>query len=113
MLKRTPVRGCLWVLMSCLGAVGFCVAGAVTDPAPAAWQRVPAILKRIVPPVFPGRELVITNFGAVGDGLTDCTRAFADAIHACHQAGGGRVTVPAGTFLSGAIHLESNVNLHL
>jgi len=31
----------------------------------------------------------------------------------CHQAGGGRVVVPPGIFLSGAIHLKSGVNLHL
>ena len=30
---------------------------------------------------------------------------------ACHAAGGGRVVVPAGEFLTGAIHLRSNVNL--
>ncbi len=28
-------------------------------------------------------------------------------------AGGGRVVIPAGIFLTGAIHLASNVNLHL
>src|SRR5204862_1698394 len=29
------------------------------------------------------------------------------------KAGGGRVVVPAGTFLTGAVHLRSNVNLYL
>jgi len=37
----------------------------------------------------------------------------ARAIAACHGAGGGRVVVPAGVWLTGAIHLKSNVNLHL
>ena len=78
-----------------------------------AWAGVPEILSRIVPPKFPDREFAITRFGAVGDGTNDCTRAFADAIAACHEAGGGRVTAPPGIFLSGAIHLLSNVNLHL
>jgi polygalacturonase len=87
--------------------------GRAADAPPRAWQQVPAILKRIVPPVFPDRDFNITSFGAVGDGTTDCTRAFTDAIGACHQAGGGRVVVPAGAFLSGAIHLQSGVNLHL
>jgi polygalacturonase len=51
-------------------------------------------------------------FGAVGDGVTDCTRAFRDAITACNRAG-GHVIVPGGIFLTGAIHLLSNVDLHL
>ena len=44
---------------------------------------------------------------------TDCTSAFSNAIAACNAAGGGRVVVPAGTFLTGAIHLLSNVNLYV
>jgi hypothetical protein len=39
--------------------------------------------------------------------------AFSRAINACSLAGGGRVVVPEGNFLTGAIHLKSNVNLHL
>ena len=78
-----------------------------------AWARVPEILKRIVPPTFPDRDFVITNYGAAGDGVADCTAAFQQAIAACHQAGGGRVVVPPGKFLTGAIHLLSNVNLHV
>src|SRR5204862_6561618 len=35
------------------------------------------------------------------------------AIAACNRAGGGRVVVPTGSFLTGAIHLKSNVNLHV
>ncbi|RZJ27692.1 MAG: glycoside hydrolase family 28 protein, partial [Chryseobacterium sp.] len=41
------------------------------------------------------------------------TSAFKKAIETCAANGGGRVVVPKGTFLSGAIHLKSNVNLHL
>jgi polygalacturonase len=83
------------------------------EAAARAWAGVPDILKRIVPPKFPDREFDVTRFGAVGDGAKDCTTALADAIAACHRSGGGTVIVPAGTFLSGAIHLLSNVNLHL
>jgi polygalacturonase len=78
-----------------------------------AWAKVPEILARIVPPTFPAQDFVITGYGAKGDGETDCTDAFRRAIDACNKAGGGRVVVPAGTFTSGAIHLKSNVNLHL
>jgi polygalacturonase len=80
---------------------------------PRAWERVPEILRRITPPSFPDRQFPVTQFGAVGDGKTDCTGAFAEAIAACHKAGGGKVVVPQGVFLTGAIHLKSGVNLHL
>src|SRR5882762_5337098 len=77
------------------------------------WSQVPKILARIKPPVFPKRDFQVTDFGAVGDGAKDCTDAFQKAIAACNRAAGGRVVVPAGTFLTGAIHLQSNVNLHI
>ena len=77
------------------------------------WAQVPQILARIVAPTFPARDFDITKFGAVADGKTDCTVAIAKAIDACAEAGGGLVIVPAGEFLTGAIHLKSNVDLHL
>jgi unsaturated rhamnogalacturonyl hydrolase len=77
------------------------------------WKAVPEILARIVPPQFPARDFDITQFGAVAGGKADCTAAIARAIDACAKAGGGRVVVPAGEFLTGAIHLKSNVDLHL
>ncbi len=55
----------------------------------------------------------ITDFGAVGDGAMKNTAAFKATIAACQLAGGGTVVVPAGTFLTGAIHLVSNLALHL
>ena len=77
------------------------------------WAQVPDILAHIQVPTFPDHDFVITNFGAVPDGKTDCSKAIARAIDACAQVGGGRVVVPAGEFLTGAIHLKSDVELHL
>ena len=77
------------------------------------WDSVPLILARIKPPVFPARDFKITDYGAVADGKTDSTEAIRKAIEACHSAGGGRVVVPIGVFLTGAIHLKSNVNLYI
>jgi polygalacturonase len=76
-------------------------------------QETAAILARIHAPQFPSRVFDIAAFGARADGKTLNTRAIAGAISACHAAGGGSVRVPAGAFLTGAIHLKSNVNLHL
>lgn len=103
------------VFLGALLAVSFgtprdCRAAAIpADP----WAVVPEILDRIVPPQFPSREFAVTMFGAVADGRTSNTTAFRDAIAACAQAGGGRVVVPPGQYLTGAIHLRSGVNLHL
>jgi unsaturated rhamnogalacturonyl hydrolase len=101
-----------WLCLGCL-CLG-CVASpprhqaAIEDQG---WQMMPTILERIKPPVFPDRDYRITAYGAVAN--KDCTEAFRKAIDACNAAGGGRVVVPAGTYLTGAIHLKSNVNLHL
>jgi polygalacturonase len=92
-----------------------CRSPAAGDPlaAPTGWELVPGILRRIQPPVFPGRDFDIARHGATGDGVADCTAAFRRAIDACHAAGGGHVVVPPGRYLSGAIHLRSNVDLHV
>src|SRR5208283_3375765 len=97
-------------------AIGFSLlvpARLAAQTSPSDWARVTNILARIIPPTFPAQDFVITNYGAVGNGTTDCTLAFSNAIAACNAAGGGRVVVPAGTFLTGAIHLLSSVNLYV
>jgi polygalacturonase len=67
----------------------------------------------VEPPSFPDRAFDVCSFGAQDGGIAMNTAAFQQAIDACHDAGGGVVHVPAGTWLSGAIHLRSNVNLRL
>ena len=76
------------------------------------WARRTEVLAAIEQPVFPAASFDIRSFGALAGG-GDCTASFAAAIAACHAAGGGRVLVPEGEWMSGAIHLKSNVNLHL
>jgi polygalacturonase len=111
-LALTGSAGAALLVPSGTGANPFQGPGARTAAA-GGWAQVPSILGRIVAPTFPAREFPVTKFGAVGDGKTDCTTAFRDAISACHAAGGGRVIVPDGSFLTGAIRLKSGVNLHL
>jgi polygalacturonase len=55
----------------------------------------------------------ILDFGAVGDGETKNSAAFAKAIDAASRAGGGQVLVPKGIFLTGPIILKSHIDLHL
>lgn len=75
------------------------------------WGDYERVLARIKAPTFPDQDFPITHFGAKPG--TDSTEAIKAAIAACNQAGGGRVVVPAGEWLTGAIHLRSNVNLHV
>ena len=58
-------------------------------------------------------EANILSYGAVADGITLNSEAIQETIDAVAEAGGGRVTVPAGTFLTGTIWLKSHVELHL
>lgn len=55
----------------------------------------------------------VRDFGAAGDGITLDTKPINDAIQACKNAGGGTVFLPAGTYLSGTIHLVSNMTLRI
>src|ERR1700744_5094487 len=59
----------------------------------------------------PGESYNVRNFGAVGDGTSLDSPAIDKAIDAAAAAGGGTVVVPAGTYLSGSIHLKSNIHL--
>ncbi|MGN1262870.1 MAG: glycosyl hydrolase family 28-related protein, partial [Prevotella sp.] len=78
-------------------------------------------LKRILPLVMSVFTLFATaatehnvrDYGASGDGITLDHNAINRAIDSCAAKGGGRVTVPAGTYLCGSIRLKSNVELHI
>lgn len=75
--------------------------------------RAPFAMPVLTVPVFPSRDFVITDYGAKAGGEFLNTEAIRRAIAACHEAGGGRVVIPVGTWLTGAVHLRSKVNLHL
>lgn len=77
------------------------------------WDELPEILKKIAPPTFPTADYLITNYGAVSGGEVDCTEAIKNAVADCNKNGGGRVIVPEGVFLTGAVYLKSNVNFYV
>jgi len=82
-------------------------------PTRAAEPKPPFAMPTVTSPVFPNRAFSILDCGAVGDGKTLNTAAFAKAIAACTAAGGGVVVVPRGVYVTGAVNLKNNVNLHL
>jgi polygalacturonase len=55
----------------------------------------------------------VKQYGAVGDGINLDSKAINKAIDAANQAGGGTVYLPAGNYLSGSIHLKSNISLFI
>lgn len=73
----------------------------------------PFPMKPIKEFMYPRKDFPIIEYGAVEGGIVSNTKAIADAILACSQAGGGRVVVPQGEWLTGPIHLKSHVNLYL
>jgi polygalacturonase len=77
------------------------------------WPEANEIIARVKPPTFSNEKFSVEDYGAVGDGKTDCTDAFNNAIKDASTSGGGHVIVPAGTYVTGAIELLSNVDLHL
>jgi len=98
------------------GTAFAAAAHARVAPTPGAdddWARGRAIAERVRVPRFSSRVFDIRRYGATPGGAASCTQAFADAIAACGAAGGGRVHVPAGRWLTGAIRLVSRVELHL
>ena len=87
---------------------------AYARPVPAhVMADLPFAMTAPVPPVFPDRVFGVADYGAVPDGVTLNTKAFAAAIAACVKAGGGHVVVPPGVWRTGPIELESGVDLHL
>ena len=55
----------------------------------------------------------IREYGAVGDGVRDCTAAIQQAIDACSEAGGGTVLIASGTYLFYPLRLRSNLRLEI
>lgn len=76
-------------------------------------QQVDEIIKDVGLISFPDKQLNILDYGAITDGVKLNTPAINQAIKNYTDAGGGKVIIPTGKFLTSAILLENNVNLHL
>ena len=60
----------------------------------------------------PASSVSVTTYGAVGDGVTDCTSAFQNCINATYGAGKS-VWVPSGSYLiTGTLNLPSSAQIY-
>lgn len=66
----------------------------------------------IRPTINSSESFYITSYGATASSK-DNTKAIQAALDACGDAGGGKVVIPADTFLCGPIVMSSNTNLYL
>ncbi|MFC0609113.1 glycoside hydrolase family 28 protein [Rufibacter quisquiliarum] len=76
------------------------------------YQGIEFNMPRVQETSFPAYKVSITQFGAVGDGITKNTQAFEKAIAEVAAKGGGTVVIPRGLWYTGPIVLKSNINLH-
>ena len=103
-MKRNALTLFLLTLALCLSAA---------NPYKQYTDRLPFAMQQVEAPVIPDRQVVLSDFQADPTGLHLCTDAFAKAIDALSQQGGGHLIVPRGVWLTGPIVLKSNIDFHL
>ena len=77
------------------------------------YKNLPFKMERVAEPVFPVTTVLVTKYGAIGDGTTLNTVFIQKAIDDLSARGGGKLVFPAGVWFTGPIVLKSNVNLNL
>ncbi|MCR3722266.1 MULTISPECIES: glycoside hydrolase family 28 protein [Prauserella salsuginis group] len=120
-MSSTVLTRTLTAVLGAALAVSVLTPAATADPPdtapgqtePHGWELADQIRKEVKPPRIPQRPFDVTDYGADPTGQADSTEAIADAIDAAAEQGGGKVVVPAGEFHTGAIHLRSNIELHV
>ena len=101
-MKSSRIRNVCLLLAAIISALPL-IARAADEPS----------LPAVVLPTIPDKTFTITDYGAVGDGKTMNTAAIQKTIDAASAAGGGKVVVPPGKFLTAPFHLASSINLNL
>ena len=99
------------IVLAVVMVVGF--ASAIAADYGKYYQNLPVKMVQPLAPEISDYSVNIKDFGGVGDGLTLNTEAFAKAIKALDNKGGGHLVVPEGVWLTGLISLKDNIDLHL
>lgn len=97
--------------LACMLAISSSVLAATADYDTALRD---SILRQVTGASVAGKTVSLLDFGAKGDGVTDCRRAFAKAMKKGEKTGGIHITVPEGVyFMAGPLTLQSNVCIEL
>lgn len=110
MIKSLSLNFIVFSLLLLAGCAPSGQAGQGSDEI--AFSNIEFEMPSIKKPVIPDYRVNLTDFGAVGDGQTLNSQAFADAIDAVSEKGGGTLVIPAGIWLTGPIILKSNLELY-
>jgi polygalacturonase len=98
------LTSCAWILIAIANSCGFNTAKNETDK---------DYGFRIERPEFTEKVFLVTDYGAVNDGVTLNTDFINRAIRECSESGGGKVIIPEGVWITGPIQLMSHVNLYI
>ena len=103
-----------------MAAISLCLAGAAavwgcreTYEFDYLYQELPFDMEKVHRPRIPDRQVLLTDFGATGDGVTLNTDAFRRAVDSLSSEGGGHLVVPEGIWLTGPVTLKDNIDLHV
>ena len=107
------MKNLLVTLIAAMTAIGVIAADKSENPYKNYTEKLPFQMAEVTAPVIPDYQVNVKDFGGVGDGIKLNTEAFAKAIDALSQKGGGKLVVPQGVWHTGPIVLKSNIELHL
>lgn len=110
-----PTSATVWLIAAAFAIGVGDVRAASTDPTGKSElvRKLEAVFHNDAFASIPGKRFPASDYGAKADGRTVNTKAIQAAIDAAHEDGGGVVTLPQGTTLSGALFLKSNVELRI
>lgn len=112
MIQRTIKAA---ILLGCVSLESTSIAADDSQPVPKSElvQKLEGIFHDASFASMPDKLFPSAEYGVKADGKTVNTKGIQAAIDAAHKAGGGVVTLPQGTTVSGALFMKSNVELRL
>lgn len=101
------------IILLAIAAIAFALPVNAQNPYKKYTENLPFPMPEVKAPVIPDTRVSVKDYGGDPTGVKLSTDAFAKAIDALSQKGGGHLDVPAGVWLTGPIVLKSNIDLHL